>query len=64
VTASSNRYSGVCIDTGSGTGFCADTPGSRANISTEVVTGRDTTLTLRELLPPNELPPPLDPPTG
>jgi hypothetical protein len=41
VTASSNRYSGVCIDT-----------------------GRDTTLTLRELLPPNELPPPLDPPTG
>jgi hypothetical protein len=24
----------------------------------------DTTLTLRELLPPNELPPPLDPPTG
>jgi cytidine deaminase len=24
VTAKGNRYSGVCIDTGSGTGFCAE----------------------------------------
>ncbi len=24
VTVSGNRYSGVCIDTGSGTGFCAE----------------------------------------
>jgi cytidine deaminase len=24
VTATGNRYSGVCIDTGSGTGFCAE----------------------------------------
>jgi cytidine deaminase len=24
VTTAGNRYSGVCIDTGSGTGFCAE----------------------------------------
>ena len=104
VTAAGNRYSGVCIDTGSGTGFCAEhaaiaamvtageyqiakivavwrdaagtlyvvPPCGRcrefirqidpANLDTEVVTGRDATLTLRELLPLSAWPGPVDPP--
>jgi len=98
VTAAGNRFSGVCIDTGSGTGFCAEhaaiaamitageyqitkivavwrdadgtlyvvPPCGRcrefirqidpANMDTEVVTGRNATLTLRELLPLSEWP--------
>jgi cytidine deaminase len=102
VTAAGNRYSGVCIDTGSGTGFCAEhaaiaamvtageyqiarivavwrdaagtlyvvPPCGRcrefirqidpANIDTEVVTGRETTLSLRALLPLSEWPGPAD----
>ncbi|MGI8900181.1 MAG: cytidine deaminase family protein [Nocardioides sp.] len=35
VTRSGNRYSGVCIDTGSGTGFCAE----HAAISAMVTAG-------------------------
>jgi len=104
VTAAGNRYSGVCIDTISGTGFCAehaaiaamvtageyqivkivavwrDTDGTLfvlppcgrcrefihqvdpANLDAQVVTGRATTLSLRELLPMSEWPAPLDPP--
>ena len=104
VTAAGNRYSGVCIDTGSGTGFCAEhaaiaamvtageyqiakivavwrdadstlyvvPPCGRcrefirqidpANLDTEVVTGRDVSLTLRELLPLSAWPGPVDPP--
>jgi len=106
VTAAGNRFSGVCIDTGSGTGFCAEhaaiaamitageyqitkivavwrdadgtlyvvPPCGRcrefirqidpANMDTEVVTGRDATLTLRELLPLSEWPGPVDPPAA
>jgi cytidine deaminase len=105
-TSAGRRYSGVCIDTGSGTGFCAEhaaiaamvtageyqiakivavwrdadgtlyvlPPCGRcrefirqvdpANINTQVVTGRDTTVSLRELLPLSEWPAPLDPPLG
>jgi cytidine deaminase len=104
VTVAGHSYSGVCIDTGSGTGFCAEhaaiaamvtageyqiakivavwrdadgrlyvlRPCGRcrefirqvdpANIDTEVVTGYDATLSLRELLPLSEWPAPLDPP--
>lgn len=102
VTTEGNRYSGVCIDTGSGTGFCAEhsaiaamvTAGEyhiarivavwrdergvlyvlppcgrcrefirqidHANIDTEVILGRDRSARLRELLPFNEWPDPLD----
>jgi cytidine deaminase len=35
VTAAGHRYSGVCIDTGSGTGFCAE----HAAIATMVTAG-------------------------
>ena len=101
-TATGNRYSGVCVDTGSGTGFCAEhsaiaamvTAGEyhiarivavwrdehgvlyvlppcgrcrefirqidEANIDTEVILGRDRSARLRELLPFNEWPDPLD----
>jgi cytidine deaminase len=104
VTAGGRRYSGVCIDTGSGTGFCAEQaaiaamvtageyqiakivavwrdadgklyvlpPCGRcrefirqvdpANMETEVVTGRDAAMSLRELLPLSEWPAPLGPP--
>src|SRR5215472_16923830 len=100
-TTAGHRYSGVCIDTGSGTGFCAEhaaiaamvtageyqiakivavwrdadgtiyvvPPCGRcrefirqidpANLDTEVVTGRDVTLTLRALLPLHEWPGPV-----
>ena len=105
VTAAGRRYSGVCIDTASGTGFCAEhaaiaamvtareyqiakivavwrdakgalyvlPPCGRcrefirqvdpANIDTEVIVARDRSLKLRELLPLNEWPAPLDPPS-
>ena len=104
VTVDGHRYSGVCIDTGSGTGFCAEhaaiaamvtageyqiativavwrdadgtlhvlPPCGRcrefirqvhpANLGTEVVTGRDSSLSLRELLPLSEWPAALDSP--
>jgi cytidine deaminase len=106
VTAAGRRYSGVCIDTPSGTGFCAEhaaiaamvtareyqitkivavwrdargtlyvlPPCGRcrefirqidpANIDTEVVIARNSALRLRDLLPFNEWPAPLDPPEG
>ena len=102
VTDAGNWYSGVCIDTGSGTGFCAEhsaiaamvtagefriakivavwrdddavlhvlAPCGRcrefvrqidpANLDTEVVLGRQRSAKLRELLPFNEWPDPLD----
>jgi cytidine deaminase len=102
LTEAGNTYVGVCIDTGSGTGFCAEhaaigamvtareyriarivavwrdeagvwyvlPPCGRCrefirqvdwgNIDTEVVLGRERTATLRELLPANEWPDPLD----
>ncbi|MET4924225.1 cytidine deaminase [Streptomyces sp. PSRA5] len=102
VTESGALYSGVCVDTGSGTGFCAEhaaiaamvtareyrirkvvavwrndegalhvlPPCGRcrefvrqidpANIDAEVVLGRNTSASLRELLPANEWPQPLD----
>jgi cytidine deaminase len=102
VTSTGNRYLGVCIDTGSGTGFCAEhsaiaamvTAGEyhitqivavwrdeqgvlyvlppcgrcrefirqidQANIDTEVILGRDRSARLRDLLPFNEWPDPLD----
>lgn len=102
VTDSGALYSGVCIDTGCGTGFCAEhaaiaamvtareyrirkvvavwrneegalhvlPPCGRcrefvrqidpANIDAEVVLGRTTSASLRELLPANEWPQPLD----
>jgi len=102
VTTIGNRYLGVCIDTASGTGFCAEhsaiaamvtageyqiarivavwrdeqgalhvvPPCGRcrefihqihdANIDTEVVLGRDSSARLRELLPLNDWPNPLD----
>ncbi|MFE2032499.1 cytidine deaminase family protein [Streptomyces scopuliridis] len=102
VTDAGNLYSGVCIDTGSGTGFCAEhaaigamvtareyrivkivavwrngegalhvlPPCGRcrefirqidpANLDTEVVLGRHVSAGLRELLPANEWPSPLD----
>ncbi|MCW3839002.1 hypothetical protein ONA70_02680 [Micromonospora yasonensis] len=102
VTSNGNRYTGVCIDTGSGTGFCAEhsaiaamvTAGEyqiarivavwrddegalyvlppcgrcrefirqidHGNINTEVILGRNRSATLRELLPVNEWPDPLD----
>jgi cytidine deaminase len=102
VTDAGNRYSGVCIDTGSGTGFCAEhsaiaamvtagefriakivavwrdddgvlhalAPCGRcrefirqidpANLDTEVVLGRQRSAKLRELLPFNQWPDPLD----
>ncbi|MFD7290151.1 cytidine deaminase family protein [Streptomyces sp. NPDC059863] len=102
VTEAGNLYSGVCIDTGSGTGFCAEhaaiaamvtareyriakivavwrneegalhvlPPCGRcrefirqidhANIDAEVVLGRRVSAGLRELLPANEWPSPLD----
>ncbi|MFC8828818.1 cytidine deaminase family protein [Streptomyces sp. NPDC057137] len=102
VTDSGALYSGVCIDTGCGTGFCAEhaaiaamvtareyrilkavavwrneegalhvlPPCGRcrefvrqidpANIDAEVVLGRNTSASLRELLPANEWPQPLD----
>jgi cytidine deaminase len=102
VTALGNRYLGVCIDTGSGTGFCAEhsaiaamvTAGEyqiarivavwrdekgilyvlppcgrcrefirqidEANIETEVILGRDRSARLRELLPFNQWPDPLE----
>ena len=102
VTAAGNLYSGVCIDTGSGTGFCAEhaaiaamvtareyriakvvavwrndegavhvlPPCGRcrefirqidpANLDTDVVLGRDRSVPLRDLLPANEWPDPLD----
>jgi cytidine deaminase len=53
VTDKGNRYSGVCIDTGSGMGFCAEH-------STEVVLGRRRSAKLRDLLPLTEWPTPLD----
>ena len=104
VTTAGQRYSGVCIDTGSGTGFCAehaaiaamvtageyqiakivavwrDADGAQyvlppcgrcrefirqvdpANIDTQIVTSRVSTVSLRELLPLNDWPAPLDPP--
>ena len=104
VTVAGHHYSGVCIDTGSGTGFCAehaaiaamvtageyqiariaavwrDAPGTLyvlppcgrcrefmrqvdpANLGTEIITGRDSALTLKELLPFSEWPAPLDSP--
>jgi len=103
-TAAGRRYSGVCIDTASGTGFCAEhaaiaamvtageyqiakivavwrdangqlyvlPPCGRcrefirqidpANIDTEVIVARDRSRKLRDLLPLNEWPAPLDPP--
>ena len=104
LTDTGNMYSGVCIDTGSGTGFCAEhsaiaamvTSGEyriakivavwrddrdgklhvlppcgrcreflrqidEANLETEVVLGKDKTLTLKELLPYHEWPEPLEP---
>ena len=106
VTAGGHRYSGVCIDTGSGTGFCAEhaaiaamvtageyqiakivavwrdahgtlyvlPPCGRcrefirqvdpANMDAEVVTNRDATVSLRELLPLSNWPAALDAPTG
>ncbi|MFE5841030.1 cytidine deaminase family protein [Streptomyces niveus] len=102
VTDSGTLYSGVCIDTGCGTGFCAEhaaiaamvtareyrivkivavwrneegalhvlPPCGRcrefvrqidhANIDAEVVLGRTASASLRELLPANEWPRPLD----
>ena len=102
VTGLGNLYSGVCIDTGSGTGFCAEhtaigamvtareytiakivavwrsdegalhvlPPCGRcrefmrqidpANLDAEVVLGRTTSARLRDLLPHNEWPSPLD----
>jgi cytidine deaminase len=105
-TVAGHRYSGVCIDTTSGTGFCAEhaaiaamvtageyqiakivavwrdadgtlyvvPPCGRcrefirqidpANLDAEVVTGRDSTSSLRELLPLNEWSAPLDPSIG
>ncbi|HEV3310079.1 MAG TPA: cytidine deaminase [Chloroflexota bacterium] len=102
VTDRGNVYSGVCIDTGSGTGFCAEhgaiaamvtareykiqrivavwkddaarlyvvPPCGRcrefirqidpANLDTEVLLSRTEILTLRELLPSNTWPDPLD----
>ncbi|QPP05866.1 cytidine deaminase [Streptomyces bathyalis] len=102
VTAAGNVYRGVCIDTGSGTGFCAEHAAVAAmvtareyriakivavwrsdegllhvlppcgrcrefvrqidpgNIGTEVVLGRGNSTPLRELLPFNEWPAPLD----
>jgi cytidine deaminase len=102
VTEASNLYSGVCIDTGSGTGFCAEhaaiaamvtardhkitkivavwrddegalyalPPCGRcrefirqidpANLDTEVVLSRTSSARLRDLLPRNEWPSPLD----
>jgi cytidine deaminase len=102
VTTKGNRYFGVCIDTGSGTGFCAEhsaiaamvTAGEyhitqivavwrdeqgvlyvlppcgrcrefirqidQANIDTEIILGRDRSARLRDLLPFNEWPDPLD----
>jgi cytidine deaminase len=104
-TVAGRSYSGMCIDTGSGTGFCAEhaaiavmiTAGESqiakivavwrdadgrlyvvppcgrcrefirqvdpANIDTEVVTSRDVTVSMRELLPLSEWPAPLDRPT-
>jgi cytidine deaminase len=106
VTPTGRRYSGVCIDTSSGTGFCAEhaaiaamvtareyqiakivavwrdgsgalyvlPPCGRcrefirqidpANIDTEVIVARDRSRKLRDLLPLNEWPAPLDPPSG
>ncbi|GGT01057.1 cytidine deaminase family protein [Streptomyces chromofuscus] len=102
ITDAGNLYSGVCIDTGSGTGFCAEhaaiaamvtareyriakvvavwrndegvlhvlPPCGRcrefmrqidpANLDSEVVLGRRRTARLRDLLPANEWPDPLD----
>ena len=102
VTEAGNLYSGVSIDTGSGTGFCAEhaaiaamvtgreykiakivavyrndagalyvlPPCGRcrefirqidpANLDTEVVLGRTSSAKLRDLLPYNEWPSPLD----
>lgn len=102
VTGSGATYSGVCIDTGSGTGFCAEhsaiaamvTAGeyhirqivavwqdergrtyvvppcgrcrefirqiSKDNLNTEVVLGRDKVMLLRDLLPENDWPQPLE----
>src|SRR5215216_8124462 len=103
LTDQGNAYSGVCIDTGSGTGFCAEhsaiaamitsgeyriakivavwrderdgklyvlPPCGRcrefirqidpANLETEVVLGRAKLATVRQLLPFNEWPSPLD----
>jgi cytidine deaminase len=102
VTAAGNRYVGVCIDTGCGTGFCAEhsaiaamvTAGEyqiarivavwrdergalyvlppcgrcrefirqidAANLDTEVVLGRARSASLRELLPANVWPDPLE----
>ncbi|MFE3117847.1 cytidine deaminase family protein [Streptomyces niveus] len=102
VTDSGTLYSGVCIDTGCGTGFCAEhaaiaamvtareyrivkivavwrneegalhvlPPCGRcrefvrqidhANIDAQVVLGRTVSASLRELLPANEWPQPLD----
>ena len=102
VSGLGNLYSGVCIDTGSGTGFCAEhtaigamvtareytiakivavwrseegalhvlPPCGRcrefmrqidpANLDAEVVLGRTASARLRDLLPHNEWPSPLD----
>lgn len=102
VTAAGNVYCGVCIDTGSGTGFCAEhaaiaamvtrgeyeisrivavwrseqgllhvlPPCGRcrefirqidpANLDTDVMLGRESSARLRELLPFNAWPNPLD----
>ncbi len=102
ITVAGNSYSGVCIDTGSGTGFCAEHAAIAAmvtareyriakvvavwrndedvlhvlppcgrcrefirqidptNLDTEVVLGRNRTARLRDLLPANEWPDPLD----
>jgi cytidine deaminase len=102
VSATGHQYGGVCIDTGSGTGFCAEhsaiaamvtageyqistivavwrsetgvlyvlPPCGRcrefirqvdpANLDTEVVLGRRSSSTIRDLLPAHEWPEPLD----
>ncbi|HWM38117.1 MAG TPA: hypothetical protein VNS49_13475 [Streptomyces sp.] len=105
VTEAGGLYSGVCLDTGSGTGFCAEHAAIAAmvtarehriakivavwrseegvlhvlppcgrcrefirqvdpgNLDTEVLLGRETSARLRDLLPFNEWPAPLDPPS-
>jgi cytidine deaminase len=103
ITENGNTYDGVCIDTGSGTGFCAEhaaiaamvTAGEyriakivavwrderdgklavlppcgrcrefirqidEANLETNVVLGKSTTLKLKELLPYHAWPEPLE----
>ncbi|MGZ0149552.1 hypothetical protein ACXJJ3_20980 [Kribbella sp. WER1] len=73
VTDAGNVYVGVCIDTSSGTGFCAEHAAiaamvtarefirqiDPANLDAEVVLGRDRVLPLHELLPATAWPEPL-----